>query len=230
MLDQNGVYRYVCMFACLYTMVFSCSHVSAFPPKIRPYAHIHTYTNIKILILLRPPQNCHTTSSPTTAHCILRQYKLPCAMPILFSKRNFLPAPTHTYTPYHPACHAMPSRAHTYMPLPAPRGPDRPVSTLAHNVSHILYILPAPLSAPVPAHPPSPAPLRPSSSLRTVSLPTMIHGWAWLYASLPGQRHECLRIGGICCFSRFWLAFQGPSDCGAAIRGRIGGISCQVTL
>ncbi len=111
----------------------------------------------------------------------------------------------------------MPSRAHTYTSPP----PDDLILPYLKSYitfrTYCIFSLPRypPLFLPTPSY----GPLCPPSSLGIVSMYTIINGWACMNAERGIRR-----------FSLFRTAFCGTIDCGAAVRGRIGWISYQVTF
>jgi hypothetical protein len=94
----------------------------------------------------------------------------------------------------------MPSRAHTYIHLPAPRPPETPISATVHNVSCILYILPAPLCTPVPPHPSSRTLI--AAIIAWNSVYAHYHQWVGMYVREPGY----LCMGYVCMFEHFAIS------------------------
>ena len=153
----------------LYTIVLALPHhlFTCICPSIYYYSHIlitctHTYIHCIFPAFLH---NCYATSSPNP----VLYANLTYPVPYLSSSVSPLPLnialviPVHIHTP------------------PRPPG-DLTLPYLPPYITFHTYfnILPPPLSTPVPV------PLWPPSSLGIVSMPTIINGWACMYASLPG--------------------------------------------
>ena len=79
---------------------------------------------------------------------------------------------------------------HTFIHLPA-----HLISLPAdvHNVSRRIFSSPSPTIPPCSSPPPPPVPLWPTAAHRIVPMPTILHGWACMYASLAVWRHVCMQ-------------------------------------
>jgi hypothetical protein len=93
----------------------------------------------------------------------------------------------------HPIHRIVCTYSHTYMHLPA-----HLISLPAdvHNVSRRLFSSPSPTIPPWSSPPPPPVPLWPTAAHRIVSMPTILHGWACMYASLAVRGHVCMYTEG----------------------------------
>ena len=80
---------------------------------------------------------------------------------------------------------------HTYIHLPA-HLISLPAD--AHNVSQCIFSSPSPTIPPCSSPPPPPVPLWPTAAHRIVPMPTILHGWACMYASLAVWRHVCMYV------------------------------------
>ena len=103
---------------------------------------------------------------------------------------------------------------HTYIHLPA-----HLISLPAdvHNVSRRIFSSPSPTIPPCSSPPPPPVPLWPTAAHRIVSMPTILHGWACMYASLAVWRHVCMypegRNRSIFALSRSFSSPERPRRC-----------------
>ena len=70
-----------------------------------------------------------------------------------------------------------------------------------HNVSRRIFCSPSPTIPPCSSPPPPPVPLWPTAAHRIVSMPTILHGWACMYASLAVWRHVCTQKEEVAAFS-----------------------------
>ena len=145
--------------------LFTCIHLLllSHPHNMHPYLHT--------LYLSSPPAQLlrHVITEP----CILRKPNLSCTISILISITVSIEHRIHHF------------RAHTYT-SPPPGDLTLPyLLPTVHNVSYLLYS-PCPTIYPYSTPPPPSEPLWPPSSLAIVSMPTIINGWACMYASLPG--------------------------------------------
>ncbi len=120
----------------------------------------------------------------------------------------------------------MPSRAHTYT------SPPPGDLTLPYLPPYITFrtsfnILPPPLSTPVLPTPSSRTPM--TAIIACYSVYAHYHQRVGMYVCEPARVGACMYAErGFRIFSLFRTAFCGPMDCGPAVRGRIGWISCQV--
>ncbi len=71
-----------------------------------------------------------------------------------------------------------------HLPISLPAG--------VHNVSRRIFCSPSPTIPPCSSPPPPPVPLWSTAAHRIVSMPTILHGWACMYASLAVWRHVCM--------------------------------------
>ncbi len=111
--------------------------------------------------------------------------------------------------------------SHTYIHLPA-HLLSQPADV--HNVSRRILSSPSPTIPPCSSPPPPPVPLWPTAAHRIVSMPTILHGWACMYASLAVWRHVCtvcMQIEEVAAFALFRSAFHRSIDRGAASRSII---------
>ncbi len=86
----------------------------------------------------------------------------------------------------HPIHRIVCTYSHIYIHLPA-----HLISLPAdvHNVSRRIFCSPSPTIPPSSSPPPPPVPLWPTAAHRIVSMSTILHGWACMYAGLAVRRH-----------------------------------------
>jgi hypothetical protein len=104
---------------------------------------------------------------------------------------------------------------YTYIHLPAHL---IPLPADVHNVSRRIFSSPSPTIPPCSSPTPPPVPLWPTAAHRIVSMPTILHAWACMYASLAVWRHVCTQREEVAAFSRFRATSHRPIDRGAASR------------
>jgi hypothetical protein len=208
------------MHACMYALY----------DRTRPAASsIHMYLPIDLLLLPHPHNmhpHIHTLylSSPPalllrhviTEPCNLRLPNLPCSISILIS----ITIATENCVRH--------SRSHTYT-SPPPGDLTLPYLPLYITFrAYCIFSLPRypPLFLPTPS---SRSPM--AAIIACYIVYAHYHQRVGMYVCEPARVGACMYAErGFCSLLFFRIALFGPIDCGPAVRGRIGWISCQVTF
>ena len=122
----------------------------------------------------------------------------------------------------------MPSRAHTYTSPPPGDLTNPYLPPYITFRAYCIFSLPhyPPLFLPTPSSRPPMAAI-----IACYSVYAHYHQRVGMYVCEPARVGACMYAErGFRSFSLFRTAFCGPIDCGPAVRGRIGWISCQVTF
>jgi hypothetical protein len=93
----------------------------------------------------------------------------------------------------HPIHRIVCTYSHTYINPPA-HLTSLPADV--HNVSRRIFCSPSPTIPPCSSPPPPPVPLWPTAAHRIVSMSTILHGRACMYAGLAVWRHVCMYAEG----------------------------------